>query len=100
MKRLIVTADDFGLTEKVNQGIIEAHRDGIVTTTSLMANGSAFRDAMARASEAPALSIGAHLNLTEGEPTSAKSEVRSLVNGDGQMRFGPVELGRKLTMGQ
>jgi hopanoid biosynthesis associated protein HpnK len=100
MKTLIVTADDFGLTEQVNEGIIKAHRDGIVTTTSLMANGGAFEDAVSRARQAPQLAIGAHLNLTQGTPISPKAVVRSLVNADGQMRVGPIALGRKVATGQ
>lgn len=100
MKQLIVTADDFGLTEKVNEGIIEAHRDGIVTTTSLMANGQAFENAVARASESPKLAIGAHLNLTQGSPISAKDFVPSLINGEGQMKITPIALGRKIATGK
>src|SRR5260370_42001074 len=47
MKRLIVNADDFGLTENVNRGILDAHREGIVTRTTLLANGMAFESAVA-----------------------------------------------------
>jgi chitin disaccharide deacetylase len=100
MKQLIVTADDFGLTEKVNEGIIEAHRDGIVTTTSLMANGGAFEDAIARARETPGLAIGVHLNLTQGPTISAKHLVPSLVAGDGQMKTTPIALGKKIAIGK
>jgi chitin disaccharide deacetylase len=100
MKQLIVTADDFGLTEKVNEGIIEAHRDGIVTTTSLMANGGAFEDAIGRARETPSLAIGVHLNLTQGPTISAKHFVPSLVDGDGQMKTTPIALGKKIAIGK
>jgi predicted glycoside hydrolase/deacetylase ChbG (UPF0249 family) len=58
--RLIVNADDFGLTEGVNHGIIEAHSDGIVTSTSLMVDGAAADQAVRLAAEHPALSIGLH----------------------------------------
>jgi predicted glycoside hydrolase/deacetylase ChbG (UPF0249 family) len=61
-----VNADDFGFTSDVNQGIIEAHRQGILTATTLMANGDAFEDAVRKASENPLLDIGAHLVLIGG----------------------------------
>jgi predicted glycoside hydrolase/deacetylase ChbG (UPF0249 family) len=67
MKRLIVNADDFGFTRDVNQGIVEAHRNGILTATTLMADGQAFDDAVRLAKENPALDIGVHLVLV-GQP--------------------------------
>ena len=100
MKKLIVTADDFGLTEKVNQGIVEAHCRGVVTSTSLMANGGAFEDAIARVREAPRLGIGAHLNLTQGPTVTPPTVVRSLVHGDGEMSIGPIGLGKKIATGK
>src|SRR5947199_8765588 len=100
MKKLIVTADDFGLTEKVNQGIIEAHCRGIVTSTSLMANGGAFEHAVARARETPRLGIGAHLNLTQGPTVTPATVVRSLVKRDGAMGIGPIALGQKIGTGK
>ena len=63
MKRLVVNADDFGLTRDVNEGIVEAHRRGILTAASLMANGRAFDHAVALARENPSLDVGAHLTL-------------------------------------
>lgn len=65
MKRLIVNADDFGYNIKVNQGIIEAHRNGIVTSTSLMTTKEAFDDAVRLLKENPRLSAGVHLDLDE-----------------------------------
>jgi predicted glycoside hydrolase/deacetylase ChbG (UPF0249 family) len=65
-KQLVVNADDFGFTPDVNQGIVEAHRGGILTSTTLMANGAAFDDAVRLAREAPALDIGCHLVLVGG----------------------------------
>lgn len=67
MKTLVVNADDFGYTRDVNQGIIQAHRNGILTATTLMANGAAFDDAVRLARENPALDIGVHLVLV-GQP--------------------------------
>ena len=66
MKRLVVNADDFGFTPDVNEGSIEAHREGILTATTLMANGAAFDDAVRRAAEVPTLDVGCHLVLVGG----------------------------------
>src|SRR5579863_8447324 len=65
--RLIVNADDFGYTRGVNEGIVEAHRDGILTATTLMANGAAFEHAVELARQNPALDVGCHLVLVEGQ---------------------------------
>ena len=66
MRRLIVNADDFGFTRDVNAGIIAAHRDGILTATTLMANGDAFDDAIALAHANPSLDVGCHLVFVQG----------------------------------
>ncbi|MFB3829674.1 MAG: ChbG/HpnK family deacetylase [Bryobacteraceae bacterium] len=66
MRRLIVNADDFGFTADVNQGIVEAHRDGILTSATLMANGAAFDHAVALARQTPTLDVGCHLVLVGG----------------------------------
>ena len=66
MKRLLVNADDFGFTRDVNDGIVEAHRKGILTATTLMANGAAFDHAVHLAAENPALDVGVHLVLVGG----------------------------------
>jgi len=65
-KQLVVNADDFGFTPDVNQGIVEAHRGGILTAATLMANGAAFDDAVRLARETPSLDIGCHLVLVGG----------------------------------
>jgi chitin disaccharide deacetylase len=65
VKRLIVTADDVGLDAGMTAGAIEAHRHGIVTACSIVANGVAFDDAVARLREVPSLEIGVHLALVE-----------------------------------
>jgi predicted glycoside hydrolase/deacetylase ChbG (UPF0249 family) len=67
VRKLVVNADDFGFTRDVNRGIVEAHRNGILTSTTLMATGAAFDDAVALARGNPALDIGVHLVLV-GEP--------------------------------
>lgn len=63
---LAVNADDFGFTPDVNEGIVEAHRGGILTSTTLMANGAAFEDAVRRSRECPTLDIGVHFVLVGG----------------------------------
>jgi hypothetical protein len=66
LKKLIVNADDFGFTRDVNSGIVEAHRRGILTATTLMANGAAFDEAVRLSRENPELDIGCHLVLVGG----------------------------------
>src|SRR2546423_6467919 len=68
MKQLIVNADDFGLTKNVNRGILDAHREGIVTSTTLLANGMAFESAVAAGKRFYRLGIGVGPNITQGEP--------------------------------
>jgi len=65
-RRLVVNADDFGFTPDVNQGIVDGHRGGILTATTLMANGDAFDDAVRLARETPSLDVGCHLVLIGG----------------------------------
>ena len=65
MKRLIVTADDVGLDRGMTTGAIEAHRNGIVTACSVVANGREFDDAVARLRDVPSLEVGVHLTLVE-----------------------------------
>jgi predicted glycoside hydrolase/deacetylase ChbG (UPF0249 family) len=71
--RLIVNADDFGFTRDVNAGIVEAHRNGILTATTLMANGEAFDDAVALAHAHPSLDVGCHLVLVQGRSVADPS---------------------------
>ena len=67
-RTLIVTADDVGLHPGMNEGAIRAHRDGIVTACSVVANGAAFDDAIAHLRDTPALEAGVHLTLVEERP--------------------------------
>jgi predicted glycoside hydrolase/deacetylase ChbG (UPF0249 family) len=67
MTQLVVNADDFGFTRDVNSGIVEAYRRGILTATTIMANGAAFEDAVRLAGENPGLDIGCHLVLVQGQ---------------------------------
>lgn len=84
--RLIVNADDFGLTPGVNRAIVEAHNHGIVTSATLMANGPAFDDAIHLAQSASQLSIGCHVVLVDGAPVSDPSLVPTLTNAKGLLR--------------
>ena len=87
MRRLIVNADDFGLTAGVNRGIVEAHTGGIVTSTTLMANSAAFEDAVQLASSNPELSVGCHLVLVDGAPLLGPDKVSSLMDSREPGRF-------------
>jgi predicted glycoside hydrolase/deacetylase ChbG (UPF0249 family) len=71
LRTLIVNADDFGFTSDVNDGIVHAHRNGILTATTLMATGAAFEHAAPRARETPGLDVGCHLALAGGRSVAA-----------------------------
>jgi chitin disaccharide deacetylase len=78
-KQLVVNADDFGFTPDVNRGIVDAHRGGILTATTLMANGAAFEDALRLARETPSLDIGCHLVLVgERSPLTGRPYPRTV----------------------
>jgi hopanoid biosynthesis associated protein HpnK len=82
VRRLIVNADDFGLTAGVNRAIVEAHQRGVVTSATMMANAGAVDDAVTRAGAA-GLSVGCHVVLIDGAPLLAPLDVSSLVVADG-----------------
>ncbi len=81
MRRLIINADDFGFTSGVNRAIVEAHTSGVVTSTTLMANGPAFAEAAQLAKTLPQLSIGCHVVLIDGNPVLAPAQIPSLTDG-------------------
>ena len=85
MKQLIVNADDFGLTRGVNQGIIRAHREGILTSATLMATAREFDHAVALAQANPELGVGCHLVLVGGRAVAPAEEISSLGGRDGQL---------------
>jgi predicted glycoside hydrolase/deacetylase ChbG (UPF0249 family) len=78
IRRLVINADDFGLSEGTNRGIVEAHRAGVVTAASLLVNTPGFEAAVRAARELPALTVGLHLNLTMGQPVSPPDAVPTL----------------------
>jgi chitin disaccharide deacetylase len=86
MRRLVVNADDLGLTIGVNDGIFDAHRHGILTSASLFANAPATPDAVRRTRLHPSLGVGVHLALVDGVPVLPPTHVPSLVEGDGRFR--------------
>jgi hopanoid biosynthesis associated protein HpnK len=88
VRRLIINADDFGLTTGINRGIVEAHTRGIVTSSTLMANGRAFDDAVRLAKSVPRLSVGCHVVLIDGEPVLDAKRLPSLASAhSGGARF-------------
>lgn len=90
-RRLIVSGDDFGAAPEVNQGIERAHRDGILTSTSLMVAGEAAADAVARAQGCPSLAVGLHLVLAQDRPMSPPREIRAMVSrADGRFGDQPI----------
>jgi chitin disaccharide deacetylase len=91
-KDLIVNADDFGWTDGVNRGILEAHRHGIVTSTSLLANSAAFERAVELARATQTLGVGVHLNLSDGPPVAGTRAAATLLNAKGVFRDGPESL--------
>ncbi|MBN1869560.1 MAG: ChbG/HpnK family deacetylase [Candidatus Omnitrophica bacterium] len=80
---LIVSADDFGLTKEVNQGVVKAYGEGIATSASLMPNGEAFEDAVSLIRQCQGLDVGLHLTLVEEKPVLSSDLVPSLLNGTG-----------------
>jgi len=92
LRNLIVNADDLGWTEGVNRGIAEAHRNGIVTSASLLANGAAFQSGVELARTTPALGVGVHLNLSDGAPVAERELVTTLLNARGQLEGKPESL--------
>jgi len=98
MKRLIVNADDFGMTHGINRGIIEANGKGIVTAASIMVTGWAFDEAVQLARENPNLDIGLHLSLTVGRPASNDPAVHRYLTSHGTFRLGNRDLLIKLIL--
>lgn len=89
VRRLIVNADDFGFTAGVNRAIVEAHLRGIVTSSTLMATGRAFDDAVLLSKSAPRLSVGCHVVLIDGEPVLDAAQLPSIASSrSGLARFG------------
>jgi chitin disaccharide deacetylase len=82
--RLIINADDFGLTPGINRAIAELHQAGALTSTTLMATGQAFDDAVVMARANPTLGVGCHIVLTDGVPVSPPQTIPTLLGPDGK----------------
>ena len=105
MRRLIINADDFGLTAGVNRAIVEAHEHGIVTSATLMANGQAVEEAISLAQSRPRLGVGCHIVLVDGAPLLDQTRINSLVdparNADGpRFREGIGKFGALALLGR
>jgi hopanoid biosynthesis associated protein HpnK len=88
VRRLIINADDFGLTPGVNRAIVEAHKDGVVSSATLMACGSARGAAVILSSANPRLSVGCHVVLVDGKPLLEAARVATLVDGRNPNKIG------------
>ena len=82
--RLIINADDFGLTPGINRAVGELHSAGVLTSATLMAKGGAFEDAVSVAHAHPGLGVGCHVVLTDGVPVSAPKTIPSLLGSNGK----------------
>jgi chitin disaccharide deacetylase len=94
-RRLIVNADDFGLSHSANEATIRAHREGILTTASLMVNESGFDEAVKLAKENPRLGVGLHITLLHAHSALPHEAIPGLVNHCGEFSNSPVGVGMK-----
>jgi chitin disaccharide deacetylase len=94
-RRLIVNADDFGRSHSINQAVVQAHQEGILTTASLMVNGDSFNDAVALARQNPQLGVGLHLTLLCGSSTLAHDSIPGLVGPNGMFADSAVTGGMR-----
>jgi hopanoid biosynthesis associated protein HpnK len=84
MQSIIITADDFGFSQEINEAVERGHRDGVLSAASLMVSAPAANDAVARAKRLPNLRVGLHVVLVQGTPTLPPEEVDALVGADGR----------------
>ncbi len=92
-RRLIVNADDFGRSASINEAVIRAHREGILTTASLMVNEPGFVEAVSLARENPRLGVGLHLTLLCGHSALAREQIPGLVNRQQHFTNNPAAAG-------
>jgi hopanoid biosynthesis associated protein HpnK len=93
--RVIINADDFGVSEEVNEAVIRAYKEGVLTSTSLMVTGAAFEQAVKIAKENPGLAVGIHLVTVVGKSVLPPSEIPDLVDGEGNFSNNPTVAGLK-----
>jgi hopanoid biosynthesis associated protein HpnK len=84
MSSIIITADDFGFSEEINEAVERSHRDGVLSAASLMVSAPAAADAIARAKRLPDLRVGLHVVLVHGTPMLPREEVDALVDEEGR----------------
>ena len=99
-KYLIVTGDDFGISHDVNLAILRAHREGIMTSASLMVNESGFEEAVQIARSAPTLAVGLHLALSSAHSTLPPEEISSLTDGNRSFQSSPTRSGLRYFFSQ
>ncbi|MCY7274968.1 MAG: ChbG/HpnK family deacetylase, partial [Phormidesmis sp. CAN_BIN44] len=92
-RRLIINGDDFGFSSGVNQAIIEAHEQGVLTSTSLMVTGDAFEEAVTLAKAHPTLAVGLHLVLACGRSALPPDQIPHLVDAHGNFSNQPEKAG-------
>src|SRR5438045_2615919 len=92
-RRLIVNADDFGGSPSINQAVIRAHTEGILTTASLMVNEPGFAEAVTLAKQHPRLGVGLHLTLSHGHAALPPGQIPGLANERGELDHRPVAAG-------
>jgi len=93
MSYLIINADDFGFSQGVNAAIIQAHEEGILTSTSLMVSGDAAQEAIALAKNHPHLAVGLHLVLVCGKSVLPPAQIPNLVDSQGNFSNNPTQAG-------
>ena len=94
-RRLIVNADDFGVSEEVNEAVVRAYNEGVLTSASLMVTGAAFEQAVTLAKENPGLAVGIHLVTVVGKSVLSPSEIPTLVDKEGNFSNNPTAAGLK-----
>lgn len=94
-QRVIFNADDFGRSASINEAVIRAHREGVLTSASLMVNGEAFDEAVGLARANPGLGLGLHLTLVCGRSTLSRTQIPGLVNSKGDFSHNAVAAGMR-----
>ncbi len=100
MKKIIINADDFGLCACVNEGIVRAYREGVLSSATIMANMPGFDEAVALARDNPDLGVGIHLNLLRGLPLSDPAKIAPLLEPDGRFLVSPRKLLGRIVSGK
>lgn len=98
MVQLIINADDFGSSKGVNSAVIQAHQQGVLTSTSLMVGGGATGEAIALARANPGLSVGLHLVILDGLATLPHDDIPHLVDEEGKFPTDPAVIGMRLVV--